>query len=397
MDPCRCSSLPSTTADTRICGEALARIRVHNPEWTNFNKSDPGVTLVEVFAFLTETLLYRANQIPERNRRKFLLLLGVPLQPATSARGLVTFTNDRGPLQTITLNNGLEVHAGQVPFRTEKGLDVLPIEAHVYFKRKMENPDQKLKDYYKLLYASYTGQSSVDDSDLQLYETVPLNMPGSEGVDLTDTVDNSLWWLRCRPGKRNDNTETGREALRTRAREEIAGKTISLGMVPTLAPATRRLLPGGQNNPAGETLLHYEIPHVPAENVLPTDPQERVPRYKLLDANAPSDVLAQPGVVERPCRRPPSWSCGGVRIHSNQVSAIFLPRLTILNLDGRVITWLWIRSLAAVRARFCGSASIQFSGHNARMWATNVFLTGRGSPDQVWCCRTRPSSRNRFV
>jgi len=37
--------------------EALARIPVHNPEWTNFNKSDPGVTLIELFAFLTENLL----------------------------------------------------------------------------------------------------------------------------------------------------------------------------------------------------------------------------------------------------------------------------------------------------------------------------------------------------
>ena len=55
-----------------LLNEALARIPVHNPEWTNFNKSDPGVTLIELFAFLTENLLYRSNQIPERNRRKFL-------------------------------------------------------------------------------------------------------------------------------------------------------------------------------------------------------------------------------------------------------------------------------------------------------------------------------------
>jgi hypothetical protein len=47
---------------SQILNEALARIPVHNPEWTNFNKSDPGVTLVEVFSFLTESLLYRANQ-----------------------------------------------------------------------------------------------------------------------------------------------------------------------------------------------------------------------------------------------------------------------------------------------------------------------------------------------
>src|SRR5207302_9436587 len=81
--------------------EALARIPVHNPEWTNFNRSDPGVTLIELFAFLTESLLYRCNQIPERNHRKFLSLLGIPLQPATPAQGLVAFNNERGPLDTL--------------------------------------------------------------------------------------------------------------------------------------------------------------------------------------------------------------------------------------------------------------------------------------------------------
>jgi predicted phage baseplate assembly protein len=94
-----------------LLDEALARIPVHNPEWLNYNKSDPGVTLIELFAFLTETLLYRSNRIPENNRRKFLTLLGIDLQAASSARGLVEFTNERGPLQTITLNDNLEVRA----------------------------------------------------------------------------------------------------------------------------------------------------------------------------------------------------------------------------------------------------------------------------------------------
>ena len=39
------------------------RVPIHTPEWTNFNQSDPGVTIVQLFAFLTETLIYRANQI----------------------------------------------------------------------------------------------------------------------------------------------------------------------------------------------------------------------------------------------------------------------------------------------------------------------------------------------
>src|SRR5262249_4889801 len=92
-----------------LLDEALARVPVHNPEWTNFNDSDPGVTLLQLFAFLTESLIYRANLIPERNRKKFLQLLGVPLRPAASARGLVEIANARGPLQTVPLGAGLEL------------------------------------------------------------------------------------------------------------------------------------------------------------------------------------------------------------------------------------------------------------------------------------------------
>ncbi len=148
----------------QLLDEALARIPVHNPEWTNFNHSDPGVTLIEVFAFLTESLLYRCNQIPERNRRKFLSLLGVPLQPASSARGLVSFTNERGPREAIVLTSGLEVRAGQVPFRTDQGLDVLPIEARAFYKRAIPDPPAAVREYYRQLYASFRGQPPTADS-----------------------------------------------------------------------------------------------------------------------------------------------------------------------------------------------------------------------------------------
>jgi hypothetical protein len=44
------------------------------PDWTAFNELDPGLTLVGLFAFLGENLLYRANQIPERGRPLSLTL-----------------------------------------------------------------------------------------------------------------------------------------------------------------------------------------------------------------------------------------------------------------------------------------------------------------------------------
>src|SRR5262245_51067245 len=102
--------------------ETLARIPVHNPEWTTFNDSDPGVTLVHLFAFMFETLLYRSNQVPDRNRRKFLTLLGIPLRPAEAARGLITIQNERGPRQGQTFGADLDVRAGPIRFRTTRGL-----------------------------------------------------------------------------------------------------------------------------------------------------------------------------------------------------------------------------------------------------------------------------------
>src|SRR5262249_2242241 len=132
-----------TTLDDRrfddLVEEALGRASVHTPEWTNLNRSDPGVTLIEVFAFLTQTLLYGANQIPAGNRRKFLQLLRIPLQTTAAARGLVTIVNTAtspNP-QPVVLPDGVEVRAGQVPFRTSRPLDVLPVEARFYIKRKI--------------------------------------------------------------------------------------------------------------------------------------------------------------------------------------------------------------------------------------------------------------------
>ena len=84
-----------------LLNEAIARIPVHTPEWTNFNDSDPGITLLQLFAFMNENLLFRSNLIPERNRLKFIQLPGeqVPLiqffggeRRSASGRDFVTQT-----------------------------------------------------------------------------------------------------------------------------------------------------------------------------------------------------------------------------------------------------------------------------------------------------------------
>lgn len=66
--------------------EARNRIPRYTPEWTNLNVTDPGMTLVELHAWMTETILYRLNQVPDLNYVKFLDLLGIVPRPAHPAR-----------------------------------------------------------------------------------------------------------------------------------------------------------------------------------------------------------------------------------------------------------------------------------------------------------------------
>jgi hypothetical protein len=58
--------------------ESRALIPSLAPEWTNFNASDPGITLVELFAYLSEALLYRVNRVTDSNRHAFLKLINGP-------------------------------------------------------------------------------------------------------------------------------------------------------------------------------------------------------------------------------------------------------------------------------------------------------------------------------
>src|SRR4051812_8088025 len=143
--------LPAPPIDDRryqaLVDELIARIPSHTPEWTNFTQSDPGVTLIQLFAHVTESLLYRTNQIPERNRAKFLQLLGVPLAPAREARGLVAFANERAPKETLVIPRGSELFAGTIPFRTATSLDVLPVEAKFYVRRPITTLSQEQQDY----------------------------------------------------------------------------------------------------------------------------------------------------------------------------------------------------------------------------------------------------------
>ncbi|MFN8518215.1 MAG: putative baseplate assembly protein [Chloroflexota bacterium] len=106
-------SLPAPTLDDRrfqdLVDDAKRLIQRRIPEWTDHNVSDPGVTLVEAFAYITDQLLYRINRVPERDYIRFLELIGVRLFPPTAARVPLTFWLSAPQPETVRIPVGTQV------------------------------------------------------------------------------------------------------------------------------------------------------------------------------------------------------------------------------------------------------------------------------------------------
>jgi predicted phage baseplate assembly protein len=87
--------LPTPALDDRtfqdIVDEAKRLIPRYCPEWTNHNVSDPGVALIELFAWMSEMVLYRVNQVPDRLYVHFLNMVGIEPFPPSVARTDLTF------------------------------------------------------------------------------------------------------------------------------------------------------------------------------------------------------------------------------------------------------------------------------------------------------------------
>jgi len=81
---------------TDLVEEGTAQIPRYAEQWTDHNVHDPGRTLVELFAWLTESSIYRLNRIPERHRRKFLALLGFTRRQPQAACAVLTFSPEAG-------------------------------------------------------------------------------------------------------------------------------------------------------------------------------------------------------------------------------------------------------------------------------------------------------------
>jgi predicted phage baseplate assembly protein len=129
-------ALPVPNLDDRrfqdLVDDAKRLVQQRCPDWTDHNVSDPGVTLIETFAFMMDQLLYRLNRVPDRNYVKFLDLFGVRLFPPSAARAPVTFWLSAPQPDIVRIPAGSEVATVRtevedaIVFTVDSDLDIIP-------------------------------------------------------------------------------------------------------------------------------------------------------------------------------------------------------------------------------------------------------------------------------
>ena len=114
-----------------IVSEARSKIPLYCPKWTDYNLSDPGITLIELFAWMVDMLLYRLNRVPDKNYIKFMELIGIHLETPNPATVNVTFKLSSPQPEPVIIPRGTEVATVRtetqdaISFTTNKDFTVL--------------------------------------------------------------------------------------------------------------------------------------------------------------------------------------------------------------------------------------------------------------------------------
>jgi len=232
--------LPPSLDDRRfddLVEDLIARIPAHTPEWTNPRLGDPGRTLIELFAWMGDALLYRANLIPERQRLVFLKLLGMGLKPALPARGIVSLSYAKETELSASVLAPQGQLKGALPFETLGETTVLPIAGEAYIKRRLSHAELAKKSEV------LTGLARIHriKGALKAYETMPVFAGGRavpEGVDVfAKSADRALWIALFAPrAPQPEDQETVNGAAKAAMGGGDAGlpNLLCVGLVPAL-------------------------------------------------------------------------------------------------------------------------------------------------------------------
>jgi predicted phage baseplate assembly protein len=190
------------------------------PTWTDHNVSDPGVTLIETFAFMTDQLLYRLNRVPDRLYVKFLELIGIRLFPPTAALTDVTFwlSTPAAAAMTIPAATRVATPRGEVDepiiFSTLDPLEIVPTDLQTVATREHDVDVLRDRTDQMKVGTAFPAFGEVPETDDALYVGLDRAAPGMavalrfdchiDGVGVDPTDPPLAWeawtgddWMRC--------------------------------------------------------------------------------------------------------------------------------------------------------------------------------------------------------
>src|SRR3984893_16305777 len=212
--------------------ELVRRIPVYAPEWTDHNASDPGITLIELFASLEENLLFRFNQIPETTKLEFLRRLQIPLRPAMPARAMIAL--DVKDAAGALVPQGSPAKAGDVVFQTEDEAHAWPVSVVGVAKAQTDPPPASDKEGIDFVTRALDA-AGLKPGEKPAYYTnklVPADptAPGGSAVDFHEAVDRTIWVAVCDAMGVTDAAQLG--PARQQLFQGLAGNVLNLAFVP---------------------------------------------------------------------------------------------------------------------------------------------------------------------
>jgi len=218
--------LPIPNLDDRrfddLVVEAKARIATHLPELTQIAPGDPVHALVDMFAWMTETILYRANLIPERQRRVVLNLLQVPLRTARPARGVVCIDAGQRDLGMQALvRDGAQLKAGAQSFTAVGELQPTCLELSVLIKQTVADDELAALG---LSLRDLQEQYGIGQGDRPLAFQPHAFELGKDLLPFAESIDQCLYLALLVP----------KPLLRdiTTLRNNLAGRTLNIAIAP---------------------------------------------------------------------------------------------------------------------------------------------------------------------
>lgn len=215
--------LPIPNLDDRrfddLSAELQTRLLRQLPELTQLSPGDPVHAFVDLFAWLTETVIYRANRIPERQRRAFLNLLQIPLRPARPARGIVCIDANGADIHLPPLlRSETALKAGQASFSTQGELQATPLELRVLVKSEL---DIGLLTAEGISLEQLRHQYRVEPAAFR-----PVNLiPGRDPLTSAGSVDGAFYLALTLNNKKLF-------AHRSKLLQQLAGIVLNIGLAP---------------------------------------------------------------------------------------------------------------------------------------------------------------------